>query len=53
MRKEADAALRRGAVVGPLHGIPFTAKDNLASRGVVTAIGCRSGPAWCQPRTPP
>jgi hypothetical protein len=36
MRKEADAALRRGAVVGPLHGIPFTAKDNLASRGVVT-----------------
>jgi amidase len=37
--READAALATGAVVGPLHGVPFTAKDNLASRGVVTAIG--------------
>jgi amidase len=37
--RELDAALAGGAEVGPLHGVPFTAKDNLASRGVVTAIG--------------
>jgi amidase len=37
--RQADAALAGGAEVGPLHGVPFTAKDNLASRGVVTAIG--------------
>ena len=37
--RELDAALASGAEVGPLHGVPFTAKDNLASRGVVTAIG--------------
>jgi Asp-tRNA(Asn)/Glu-tRNA(Gln) amidotransferase A subunit family amidase len=37
--RELDAALAGGAAVGPLHGVPFTAKDNLASRGVVTAIG--------------
>jgi len=35
----ADQALVRGEEPGPLHGVPFTAKDNLETRGVVTAIG--------------
>jgi amidase len=35
----ADAALARGERPGPLHGVPFTVKDNLETRGVVTAIG--------------
>jgi amidase len=35
----ADAALHRGDDLGPLHGIPFTAKDNLLTRGVETTIG--------------
>jgi amidase len=35
----ADAALARGEDPGPLHGVPFTAKDNLETAGVVTAIG--------------
>jgi amidase len=35
----ADQALARGEEPGPLHGVPFTAKDNFETRGVVTAIG--------------
>jgi amidase len=35
----ADAALARGDVVGPLHGVPFTAKDNFETAGIITAIG--------------
>ena len=36
---EADAALARGEAGGPLHGVPFTAKDNLSAAGVEMAIG--------------
>jgi amidase len=36
---EADAALARGDATGPLHGVPFTAKDNLSAAGVEMAIG--------------
>ena len=35
----ADQALARGEEPGPLHGVPFTTKDNFETRGVVTAIG--------------
>jgi amidase len=35
----ADDAVARGDALGPLHGIPFTAKDNLESAGVITAVG--------------
>jgi amidase len=37
--RAADRALAAGAQPGPLHGVPFTAKDNLETAGVVTAIG--------------
>jgi amidase len=37
--RAADAALDAGHAPGPLHGVPFTAKDNLETAGVVTAIG--------------
>jgi amidase len=37
----ADRALARGTVIGPLHGVPFTAKDNLETAGIITAIGVR------------
>jgi amidase len=36
---EADAALARGDVWGPLHGVPFTAKDALDTAGVVSTGG--------------
>ena len=35
----ADAALARGEPAGPLHGVPFTAKDNLEAEGLRMAIG--------------
>ena len=35
----ADAALARGAPVGPLHGVPFTVKDWIETRGLVCAAG--------------
>ena len=35
----ADTALARGGSVGPLHGVPFTAKDTFETAGVITAAG--------------
>ncbi|MFL6141963.1 MAG: amidase [Labedaea sp.] len=35
----ADAALRRGADVGPLHGVPMTLKDALDVAGLRTTVG--------------
>lgn len=37
--KEAEAAVRAGADLGPLHGVPFTAKDSIDSAGVLTQRG--------------
>ncbi|GAA3525971.1 amidase [Amycolatopsis ultiminotia] len=35
----AEAALTAGAEVGPLHGVPFTAKDSIDTAGVLTQRG--------------
>ncbi|MFE9290417.1 amidase [Streptomyces olivaceus] len=37
--KAADAALAAGTEVGPLHGVPFTAKDSFDTAGVLTQRG--------------
>src|SRR5689334_2847300 len=37
--READAALARGEAWGPLHGVPFTLKDALATAGLRTTTG--------------
>src|SRR4051794_34282140 len=37
--READAALARGEVWGPLHGVPFTLKDAFATAGLRTTTG--------------
>ncbi len=37
--READAALARGEVWGPLHGVPFALKDAHATQGMRTTIG--------------
>lgn len=47
--READAALARGEITGPLHGIPMTIKDSLDTAGVVTTGGTR-GRAQFVPR---
>jgi amidase len=37
--READHARERGEIWGPLHGVPITVKDTLATRGVRTTAG--------------
>jgi amidase len=37
----ADAALARGATIGPLHGVPVTIKDNIETTGVICTVGTK------------
>src|SRR5206468_1183225 len=37
--READEALARGQLWGPLHGVPFTLKDAHATAGMRTTVG--------------
>ena len=39
--READMRLGRDDVIGPLHGVPFTAKDVFDVAGVISAAGLR------------
>jgi aspartyl-tRNA(Asn)/glutamyl-tRNA(Gln) amidotransferase subunit A len=39
--KEAEAAVRDGGELGPLHGVPFTVKDSFDTAGVRTTRGSR------------
>src|SRR5438552_646080 len=39
--READAALARGELKGPLHGVPFTVKDTIETAGVVCTSGTK------------
>ena len=41
-----DRELRAGKWRGPLHGIPFSIKDNLATRGVKTTAGSKQLADW-------
>lgn len=40
--READDALARGELWGPLHGVPFTLKDTHGTAGLVTTVGSPS-----------
>jgi amidase len=37
----ADAALGRGEIKGPLHGVPVTIKDNIETAGVICTVGTK------------
>jgi Asp-tRNA(Asn)/Glu-tRNA(Gln) amidotransferase A subunit family amidase len=37
--READVALASGGPIGPLHGLPFTVKDLIATAGIRTTAG--------------
>ena len=37
--READRALAKGEIKGPLHGVPFTLKDAIETEGVISTGG--------------
>jgi amidase len=39
--RESDAAIARGEIRGPLHGVPITIKDSLDTAGVITTGGTK------------
>jgi amidase len=44
--RDADAALARGEIRGPLHGVPMTIKDSLDTAGIVTTGGTKGRAAF-------
>jgi amidase len=44
--RAADAMLARGEVLGPLHGVPMTIKDNLDTAGVISTGGTTGRAAY-------
>ena len=44
--KEAEVAIQRGEYIGPLHGIPVTLKDLVATAGVLTTGGTGALADW-------
>ena len=44
--KRAEREIERGEYRGPLHGIPFSIKDNLATQGVRTTAGSKILADW-------
>jgi len=44
--KRAEKDIKDGKYRGPLHGIPFSIKDNLATRGVRTTAGAKVLSEW-------
>lgn len=43
---QADRALARGEIMGPLHGVPMTIKDSLDTEGVVSTGGTQGRAAF-------
>lgn len=44
--REAEAAIRSGTCLGPLHGIPVAVKDLFATRGVLSTGGSKVFADW-------
>lgn len=44
--RAADAALARGEIKGPLHGVPITVKDNIETAGVISTSGTQGRAAF-------
>lgn len=40
--RQADAAVREDAELGPLHGVPFTLKDLTPTKGIRTTLGSKA-----------
>jgi aspartyl-tRNA(Asn)/glutamyl-tRNA(Gln) amidotransferase subunit A len=44
--KEAEQEIHKGKYRGPLHGVPFSIKDNIATRGLTTTAGSKILSDW-------
>jgi amidase len=44
--RKADATLASGKVLGPLHGVPVTIKDNIETAGVISTSGTKGRAAY-------
>jgi aspartyl-tRNA(Asn)/glutamyl-tRNA(Gln) amidotransferase subunit A len=51
LARAADAALARGEVKGPLHGVPLAHKDMYYSAGKVAGCGSKLREGWVAPAT--
>lgn len=49
--RRADAAIARGDAIGPLHGVPFAAKDLTPTKGDVTTLGSWTRKDWVPTET--
>lgn len=49
--READQVVARGEVLGPLHGVPFAAKDLTPTRGDLTTLGSWTKGDWVPAET--
>ena len=48
--RNADAALANGEALGPIHGVPFTIKDNIESAGDICTGGTRGRASYVADR---
>ncbi len=39
--KQADVAIARGEITGPLHGVPFTIKDSFDTKDIISTAGTK------------
>lgn len=44
--REAEAQIRKGRYIGPLHGLPYAAKDCIATKGILTTNGSKVYEGW-------
>src|SRR5215467_2300682 len=44
--RQAETQIQRGRYLGPLHGIPYAAKDIFATKGIRTTNGSKATADW-------